>query len=460
MRRRAAAALVLAGLCPHAASTQLRGGPSGGRGWVVVHTWPWTGSADAGAAVLAAGGRALDAVVAGASAAEADPAAESVGRGAHPDAAGEVTLDALVMDGDTARVGAVGALRGVANAAQAAALVLVRRRCSCRFGACLCLPCALCFASRSATRRTRCLSEVRPPSLQSPLEDSRRSRLQATPATLRLQPGSPAGVRCACSCLATALLTRSLSDATQPNYWVDTAPPPASGCGPFQPQDVAHPLSARTGGVGITPTMHDTISLAALDARGSMASATSTNGLGFKLPGRVGDGAIAGGGSYSRTGVGACGATGDGDIMAPFLPCYQVVESMRLGMTPQQAAEDAILRIASVAPHFTGAVFALRADGKHAGACYNWVFQYTVRAEGDVKARVFTVQPLSGAPLHRPRLYWTSLDPALLVLLGAAFAAGAACAWVFTAQQRSSAAARQQQHLALAEGRCSTPTCF
>ena len=258
---------------------------------------------------------------------------------------------------------------------------------------------------------------------------------------------------------ATAPLTRSLSDATQPNYWVDTAPPPASGCGPFQPQDVAHPLSARTGGVGITPTMHDTISLAALDARGSMASATSTNGLGFKLPGRVGDGAIAGGGSYSRTGVGACGATGDGDIMAPFLPCYQVVESMRLGMTPQQAAEDAILRIASVAPHFTGAVFALRADGKHAGACYNWVFQYTVRAEGDVKARVFTVQPLSGAALHRRRLYWTSLDPALLDLLGAAFAAGAACAWIFTAQQRSSAAARQQQHLARAEGRCSTPTC-
>ena len=115
MRRRAAAALLLAGLCPCAASEQR---------WLVAHTWPWTGSADAGAAVLAAGGRALDAVVAGAAAAEADPAAESVGRGAHPDAAGEVTLDALVMDGDTARVGAVGALRGVANAAQVAALVM------------------------------------------------------------------------------------------------------------------------------------------------------------------------------------------------------------------------------------------------------------------------------------------------------------------------------------------------
>ena len=185
--------------------------------------------------------------------------------------------------------------------------------------------------------------------------------------------------------------------------------------------------------------MHDTISLAAIDARGSMASATSTNGLGFKLPGRVGDGAIAGGGSYSRSGVGACGATGDGDIMAPFLPCYQVVESMRLGMSPQAAAEDAIQRIAAVAPHFTGAVFALRADGKHAGACWNWVFQYTVRAEGDAKARVFTVQPLSSS-VAVPRFHRAGLDTPLLGLLGAAFAAGAACAWVFTAQRDMSGA--------------------
>ena len=138
MRRQAATALVLAGLCPCAASLQQRVGQSGA-GWMVVHTWPWTGSADAGAAVLAAGGRALDAVVAGAAAAEADPTAESVGRGAHPDAAGEVTLDALVMDGDTARVGAVGALRGVANAARAAALVLVRPLVRRRVVACLCL---------------------------------------------------------------------------------------------------------------------------------------------------------------------------------------------------------------------------------------------------------------------------------------------------------------------------------
>jgi N4-(beta-N-acetylglucosaminyl)-L-asparaginase len=120
MLRRAAvtAALALAASAPAPA----------GAAWLVVHTWPWTGCAGAAAAVLASGGRALDAVVAGASAAERDPTVESVGRGAHPDASGEPTLDALVMDGDSSRVGAVGALRSVASAAAAARLVLDHSR--------------------------------------------------------------------------------------------------------------------------------------------------------------------------------------------------------------------------------------------------------------------------------------------------------------------------------------------
>lgn len=118
-------ALLLAALLA-AASPQ----PSHARSaaWLVVHTWPWTSVADAAAEVLAAGGTAVDAAVAGASAAEADPAVESVGRGAHPDAAGEPTLDALVVDGDTGDAGAVGALRAVAGAAAAARLVLRHSR--------------------------------------------------------------------------------------------------------------------------------------------------------------------------------------------------------------------------------------------------------------------------------------------------------------------------------------------
>ena len=50
-------------------------------------------------------------------------------------------------------------------------------------------------------------------------------------------------------------------------------------------------------------------------------------------------------------------------------------------------------RVAALEPGFTGAVFAVSADGRHAGAAHNWVFQYTVRGEGDAAARVFTVAP-------------------------------------------------------------------
>lgn len=67
----------------------------------------------------------------------------------------------------------------------------------------------------------------------------------------------------------------------------------------------------------------------ALDKHGRIAAGTSTNGNCGKVPGRVGDAAVVGAGAYARgtrRGVpgGACGATGDGDIMMRFLPCYQV----------------------------------------------------------------------------------------------------------------------------------------
>ena len=59
----------------------------------------------------------------------------------------------------------------------------------------------------------------------------------------------------------------------------------------------------------------------------------------------LGDGPITGSGSYVDGDVGGCGATGDGDVMMRFLPCYQAVESLRHGMSPKAAAEDAVRRM-------------------------------------------------------------------------------------------------------------------
>jgi N4-(beta-N-acetylglucosaminyl)-L-asparaginase len=72
---------------------------------------------------------------------------------------------------------------------------------------------------------------------------------------------------------------------------------------------------------------------------------------------------------------------------------YQAVESMRQGMTPAEAARDAIARIRRKFPPFIGAVFAINKYGIHAGACHGWVFQYTVQDAKMADAVVFTVKP-------------------------------------------------------------------
>uniref|UniRef100_A0A1D1YPC9 beta-aspartyl-peptidase n=2 Tax=Anthurium amnicola TaxID=1678845 RepID=A0A1D1YPC9_9ARAE len=200
-------------------------------------------------------------------------------------------------------------------------------------------------------------------------------------------------------------------NSCQPNFRKNVIP--VNGCGPYHLSDWGYntakescTLAAEGKCSGnnllgvfasnssfVSRNNHDTISMAVIDKAGHMAVGTSTNGATFKIPGRVGDGPIAGSSAYVDDEVGACGATGDGDVMMRFLPCYQVVESMRQGMEPKLAAANAISRIARKFPDFIGAVFALSKDGLHAGACHGWTFQYSVRAPGMDDVEVFTVMP-------------------------------------------------------------------
>ncbi|KAL6989435.1 N(4)-(beta-N-acetylglucosaminyl)-L-asparaginase [Sarracenia purpurea var. burkii] len=178
---------------------------------------------------------------------------------------------------------------------------------------------------------------------------------------------------------------------------------PINSCGPYHPKEtvdlswkclrtnLVDTITRRSSHIGLDN--HDTISMAVIDKMGHIAVGTSTNGATFKIPGRVGDGPIPGSSAYADDEVGACGATGDGDIMMRFLPCYQVVESMRLGMEPELAAKDAISRIARKYPNFVGAVFAVNKNGVHAGACHGWTFQYSIRSPEMDDVEVFTVLP-------------------------------------------------------------------
>lgn len=73
----------------------------------------------------------------------------------------------------------------------------------------------------------------------------------------------------------------------------------------------------------------------------------------------------------------------------------QAVESMRQGMSPKLAAEDAILRIAKHYPQYVGALFAVDKAGNHAGASHGWIFQYAFQTHDTKEPEIVTVQPVS-----------------------------------------------------------------
>ncbi len=95
-----------------------------------------------------------------------------------------------------------------------------------------------------------------------------------------------------------------------------------------------------------TPPNHDTIALVGMDSIGHLAGGCSTSGLAYKLPGRVGDSPILGGGLYVDGEVGAAGATGIGENVMRHCGSFLVVEFMRAGMEPAAACKAAIERIA------------------------------------------------------------------------------------------------------------------
>lgn len=101
----------------------------------------------------------------------------------------------------------------------------------------------------------------------------------------------------------------------------------------------------QTGAGAAPPDSHDTIALVILGADGNLAGGCSTSGLGYKLPGRVGDSPIIGSGLYVDNEVGAAGATGIGENIMRFCGSFQVVELMRAGAHPQEACAETIRRI-------------------------------------------------------------------------------------------------------------------
>ncbi|QJW91833.1 N(4)-(beta-N-acetylglucosaminyl)-L-asparaginase [Spirosoma taeanense] len=90
---------------------------------------------------------------------------------------------------------------------------------------------------------------------------------------------------------------------------------------------------------------HDTIGMLAIDSQGNLSGACTTSGLAYKMHGRVGDSPILGAGLFVDNEIGGACATGLGELVMRTCGSFLVVELMRQGRTPQQACEEAALRI-------------------------------------------------------------------------------------------------------------------
>lgn len=90
---------------------------------------------------------------------------------------------------------------------------------------------------------------------------------------------------------------------------------------------------------------HDTIGMLCQDKDGNLAGSCTTSGLAYKMHGRVGDSPIIGAGLFVDNEYGAAVATGMGELMMKTLGSFLVVELMRQGASPQQACEEAVMRI-------------------------------------------------------------------------------------------------------------------
>lgn len=123
-------------------------------------------------------------------------------------------------------------------------------------------------------------------------------------------------------------------------------------------------------------TPGDTVTMLGLGPRGVVA-ASSTSGLPFKLPGRVGDSPIVGAGIYADNEVGAAGATGNGEELWRACASFRTVEAMRRGLSPSEACEETIREMVRRQPgalDMPCVVLALDKEGRFGAACTNKPF--------------------------------------------------------------------------------------
>jgi N4-(beta-N-acetylglucosaminyl)-L-asparaginase len=155
--------------------------------------------------------------------------------------------------------------------------------------------------------------------------------------------------------------------------------------------------------------LYGTINCDGINPKGEICGVTTTSGLAWKIPGRVGDSPILGAGLYVDNEVGAAGSTGRGEANLYNLCSFLIVENMRRGMHPKDAGLDALKRIKSntiehrlldgkMNPSFNVNFYILNAKGQYAGVSMYEGSKFAVCDEGG--PQTLGCEPLlSGKPL-------------------------------------------------------------
>ena len=317
------------------ASTAMAANPASAvaRGNLVVSSGNGARACTKAIEMLESGADTLDAVIAGVNIVEEDPEDSSVGYGGLPNEEGVVELDACVMHGPTRRCGSVASIRSIKTPSKIARLVMERTDHILLAG-----DGALRFAKAHGFAEENLLTDR-----------SRRAWLY---------------------------WKESLKDLRGHNNWgpgLDAPPekPEAELRRLFPDSDEATLAWARQ--VAEHPPT-GTINCLALNAKGEMSGVTTTSGLAWKIPGRVGDSPIIGAGLYVDQDVGGAGSTGRGEENIRVAGAHTVVENMRHGMSAKEAVLDCLRRIArnygndrDRLGRFDINFYALRKDGDFAG---------------------------------------------------------------------------------------------
>jgi N4-(beta-N-acetylglucosaminyl)-L-asparaginase len=275
-------------------------------------------------ALIVSGSDVLDAVIAGVNLNELDPLDMTVGYGALPNAEGVLQLDSSCMHGPRKRAGGVSALEGVKTASLVARAVADKTDHHLLTGQ----------GAQDFARRLgfEILSDLN-------TDASRKAWFE-------------------------------WKRKTDPLHYLD-------------PEDRAIEIKKISLAImrefGVSPEhYYGTINCDGLSPKGDICGVTTTSGLAWKIPGRVGDSPILGAGLYVDNEVGAAGSTGRGEANLFNLTSFLIVEFMRRGMHPKDAGMEALKRIKANTiekrllnsrglPNFGIDFYVMNARGEYAG---------------------------------------------------------------------------------------------